>query len=187
MPELGEWENFYVIVGSSAGALIGLQFIVMTLIAERPPPRAAEAGRVFATPTIVHFSAVLLLSALLSMPLHTTIIAAVLVCLVGLSGLIYGAIVAGRMRNQVTYKPDAEDWGFFVLLPLVAYAMLTASAFEMPFHTREALFGVGASTLLLLFTGIHNTWDSVSYLVLFNAQRPGAELQQDKPSENDSR
>jgi hypothetical protein len=30
------WENFYVIVGSSAGALIGLQFVVMTLIATRP-------------------------------------------------------------------------------------------------------------------------------------------------------
>jgi hypothetical protein len=26
------WENFYVIVGSSAGALIGLQFVVITLI-----------------------------------------------------------------------------------------------------------------------------------------------------------
>ena len=36
MPALTEWENFYVIVGSSAGALIGLQFVVITLIAERP-------------------------------------------------------------------------------------------------------------------------------------------------------
>jgi len=31
MTALGEWENFYVIVGSSVGALIGLQFVVMTL------------------------------------------------------------------------------------------------------------------------------------------------------------
>ena len=28
------WESFYVIVGSSAGALTGLQFVVMTLIAQ---------------------------------------------------------------------------------------------------------------------------------------------------------
>jgi hypothetical protein len=33
MTALGGWGNFYVIVGSSAGALIGLQFVVMTLIA----------------------------------------------------------------------------------------------------------------------------------------------------------
>ena len=35
MTALSGWENFYVIVGSSAGALIGLQFVVMTLIAIR--------------------------------------------------------------------------------------------------------------------------------------------------------
>jgi hypothetical protein len=34
--ELAEWNSFYVIVGSSAGALIGLQFVVMALIAETP-------------------------------------------------------------------------------------------------------------------------------------------------------
>jgi len=36
MTELAGWENFYVIVGSSAGALIGLQFVVITLIAAKP-------------------------------------------------------------------------------------------------------------------------------------------------------
>jgi hypothetical protein len=51
MAELAEWESFYVIVGSAAGTLIGLQFVVMTLIAERPPLRAREAGAAFATPT----------------------------------------------------------------------------------------------------------------------------------------
>ena len=33
MTALAGWENFYVIVGSSAGALIGLQFVVVALIA----------------------------------------------------------------------------------------------------------------------------------------------------------
>ena len=28
------WESFYVIVGTSAGALTGLQFVVLTLITE---------------------------------------------------------------------------------------------------------------------------------------------------------
>src|SRR5439155_23212976 len=54
MPELAEWESFYVIVGSAAGALIGLQFVVMALIAERPQIASPEAGAAFATPTIVH-------------------------------------------------------------------------------------------------------------------------------------
>ncbi|HUH78976.1 MAG TPA: hypothetical protein VLY83_03685, partial [Methanoregula sp.] len=68
MTDLAAWNSFYVIVGSSAGALTGLQFVVMTLIAQRSPPRAEEASPAFATPTIVHFGAVLLLSAVISAP-----------------------------------------------------------------------------------------------------------------------
>jgi hypothetical protein len=85
MSELAEWESFYVIVGSSAGALIGLQFVVMTLIAETPPLRVAEAGAAFATPTIVHFGGALLLSAILSAPWQVITLAAVLWGLTGLS------------------------------------------------------------------------------------------------------
>src|SRR6266581_9331982 len=44
MSELAEWDSFYVIVGSAAGALIGLQFVVMALIAERPQIPSPEAG-----------------------------------------------------------------------------------------------------------------------------------------------
>src|SRR6266568_2868587 len=43
MSELAEWDSFYVIVGSAAGALIGLQFVVMALIAERPQIPSPEA------------------------------------------------------------------------------------------------------------------------------------------------
>jgi hypothetical protein len=68
MPQLHEWESFYVIVGSFAGALIGLQFVVMTLVAVRPPKRPADAAAAFATPNIVHFCAVLLLTVLLCAP-----------------------------------------------------------------------------------------------------------------------
>ena len=49
MPGFHEWESFYVIVGAAAGALIGLQFVVMTLIAERPHLAAPEAGAAFVT------------------------------------------------------------------------------------------------------------------------------------------
>ena len=77
--DLAAWNNFYVIVGSSAGALIGLQFVVMALIADRSPPHAAEASHAFATPTIVHFGAVLLLSAVQSAPWQeVTLIASIL-------------------------------------------------------------------------------------------------------------
>src|SRR5271168_1474084 len=69
MTELSRWANFYVIVGSSAGALIGLQFVVMTLVANMPITRgAAHAGNSFMTPTVVHFGVVLLLAAAATAP-----------------------------------------------------------------------------------------------------------------------
>ncbi|MGZ3620929.1 MAG: hypothetical protein ACXVAA_10535, partial [Candidatus Binataceae bacterium] len=76
------------------------------------------------------------------------------------------AIVARRMRAQTVYQPEFEDWLFHIVLPLAAYAMLALSAFAALAHTREALFGVGAATLLLLFVGIHNAWDSITYTYL---------------------
>ena len=52
MTDLTAWQNFYVIVGSSAGALIGLQFVVMALIANMPDIRVQTlAGEAFVTPT----------------------------------------------------------------------------------------------------------------------------------------
>jgi hypothetical protein len=175
MSELAEWDSFYVIVGSAAGALIGLQFVVLTLIAERPPLRAAEAGAAFATPTIVHFGTALLLSALLRVPWQAITPAAALWGLMGLSGVAYMVIVARRMRVQTAYQPEFEDWLFHVLLPLAAYAMLAISAFAAPSHTREALFGIGASALLLLFIGIHNAWDNIAYHVFVNKQDTNTE------------
>src|SRR5438046_937209 len=103
MLELKEWDTFCVIVGSAAAALIGLQFVVITLIAERPSLRVAEAGAAFATPTIVHFCAVLLLSAVLRAPWQAITLAAVLWGLLGLGGVAYTVVVARSMRFQTSH------------------------------------------------------------------------------------
>ncbi|HEY2964258.1 MAG TPA: hypothetical protein VGJ37_17680 [Pyrinomonadaceae bacterium] len=171
MSELTGWSNFYVITGSSAGALIGLQFVVLTLIAQRPPVRAAEASAAFATPSVVHFGVVLLLAALLSAPWNTIGAIATLWGLIGLAATVYEIVVAKRMRKQKAYRPVFEDWLFHILLPLVAYAMLAISALVARAQARPALFIVAAATLLLLFVGIHNAWDGVTYHVFVNLQR----------------
>jgi len=165
---LKEWESFYVIVGSSAGALIGLQFVVMTLIADRPEKPTSRLMNALATPTIVHFGAVLLLSSLLSAPWKGT--PALAWGLVGFAGVVYSGIVVWRVRSQNEYKPGLEDWIFYVGLPLVAYAVLTVSALLANSHEHGALFGVATAALLLLFDGIHNAWDSVTYHIVMRRQ-----------------
>ena len=171
MADFAEWESFYVIVAGAAGALIGLQFVVMTLLADRPQLASPEAGAAFATPTIVHFCSALLLAAVLRAPWHAVWPAAALWGVVGIAGLGYTTVIVRRMRRQTVYQPDVEDWLFYAALPTVGYAVLAAAAFAAPSHERAALFAVGAATLLLLFIGIRNSWDTISYHVLVNIRR----------------
>ena len=106
-----------------------------------------------------------LLAAVLSAPWHAVTTAAVSWGLLGLSGMVYETIVARRMRMQIVYGPVFEDWLFHVLLPFAAYATLAVSAYAARSNVGAALFCVGAAALLLLFIGIHNAWDTVTYHV----------------------
>jgi hypothetical protein len=166
MNALFGWENFYVIAGSSAGALIGLQFIALTLIAQRPVRDSQPLQRVssaFATPTVLHFSTVLLVSGMLSAPWGAVTNAAIAWGIVGACGVVYELIVLRRMTTQTSYHPQLEDWIFHFVVPLAAYATLAVTAPFARTHARGALFAVAGSVLALLFTGIHNAWDAVTY------------------------
>ena len=139
----------------------------MALIAETPSARpSAQAGAAFSTPSVVHFAVVLLLSAIISAPWHGIGAVGFVLGLVGISGIAYGLITARRMQLQTAYRPVFEDWLFHCLLPLAAYGILVVSAFVTRFFARPSMFLVAASTLLLLFVGIHNAWDAVTFHVL---------------------
>ncbi len=174
MSELAHWDSFYVIVGSAAGALIGLQFVVLTLVAERPPEGDAEmVGAAFATPTIVHFGIVLLTAAVLRMPWHSITALSVTWGLVGIFGLVYTAVVARRLALQKGYSPDREDWIRHVAVPLLAYAGFATTAFTATSYENDSLFALGASVLTLLLSGIHNAWDSIAYHVFVKRAKKG--------------
>lgn len=168
MPELAEWDSFYLIVGGAAGALIGLQFVVMTLIADRPQQSKADAGHAFATPTTMHFGAAFLLSAVIRAPWRSIEPMSFIWALVGSAGVLYSITIVKRIRDQRSYRPVFEDWLFHTILPFISYAMLVAAAFAAGKYTREALFLAAGSALLLLMIGIHNAWDTTTYNVFVN-------------------
>ena len=178
------WESFYVIVGSSGAALTGLQFVVIALIAEsrsRATPRQIEA---FATPTILHFCAVLLISAILSAPWIGLSRVSLALGACGLAGVVYGVIVVRRARRQTGYEPVLEDWLWHAVLPLIAYALLLSAAVVLPRYPHRILFAVGATALLLLFIGIHNAWDTVTYIAIGGLQTPKeTEVQDQNPTD----
>ena len=174
MNPLTEWQSFYEMVGSAAGALTGLQFVVMALISDLPTrdhEAEQQAGEAFAGPTVVHFTAALLLAGSLAMPWHG--FAHVRWCWLagGVAGCVYTAVVLRRMVRQRSYEPVVEDWAFHVAAPLTAYAGMAASAVAIANHTRGTLFALGGIALLLIADGIHNAWDNVTYLVALRRKR----------------
>jgi len=164
------WENFYIIVGSSAGALTGLQFVVMALVADSPTRADTNTIDTFGTPTVVHFCAVLLVSSILSAPWQALSHASAAIEICGAAGVIYSLIVVRRARRVTAYRPELEDWIFHCVLPLLAYVTLLVSAVALTSRQVPALFGVAFFTLILLFVGIHNAWDTVTYVAV--ALRP---------------
>jgi hypothetical protein len=162
---LSQWESFWVIVGSSAGGLTGLMFVVVALVRESSLPRNPDTINAFGTPNVLHFVAVLLLAAVLSAPWQRMKDPAHVVGATALTGIVYVLIVLRRMRRQVGYKPVLEDWIWHQILPMIGYAMLFVGAAGMSHDQTWALFMIGAVALLLLFVGIHNAWDTVAYVV----------------------
>ena len=161
------WESFYVIIGSSGAALTGLQFVVIALIAETPRKQSTpQQIAAFGTPTIIHFCAVLLMSAILSAPWVSLSSVSLALAVCGVAGVVYGLIVTKRARSQVGYRPVLEDWLFHAVFPLIAYAALLVAAIVLASHPQRALFVIGGTALLLLFIGIHNSWDTVTYIAI---------------------
>jgi hypothetical protein len=160
------WENFYVIIGSSAGALTGLMFVVITLIAGTRVQGSSGTIAAFGTPNVVHFGAALLVAAILSAPWQGLGYAGLLLGLSGLGGVTYVVIVIRRARRQTDYQPVLEDWLWHTVFPFVSYTTLLVAAIALPGYPALALFVIAAVTVLLLFIGIHNAWDAVTYVVI---------------------
>ena len=120
LPPLHEWETFYVIIGSSAAALTGLQFVVIALSAETVSMGGEKELEAFATPTVVHFCVVLLISAIISTPGQTQVTLSWCIAIVGATGLAYACWIAAAARKTPNYKPVFEDWLFHAILPVIA-------------------------------------------------------------------
>jgi hypothetical protein len=93
----------------------------------------------------------------------------------GIVGLIYTGITLLRATRQTAYQMVTEDWIWHVTLPLVAYGMQLVAGFLLGRATVVASFAVAASSLLLVYIGIHNAWDTSTFMIEERAKREAAE------------
>ncbi len=158
------WQSFYVLVGSSAGALIGLQFVVIALIAGTPRFASMEAINAFGTPTVVHFSIALIISAVMNVPWLSLGSPAVALAFCGVGGLFYCAIIVRRAGRQTNYRLIPEDWIWYVSIPILIYLTLAAASVFLWSNSPSAIYAIAGVALALLLIGIRNAWDTVTHI-----------------------
>jgi hypothetical protein len=173
---LSEWNSFYVMIGSSAAALTGLMFVVITLVSDDKRRASHDGVATFTTPTVVHFSCALFIAALMSAPFHSLVPVAIVLGLVGLGCGAYVGRVAIKTAQLELYRPDLEDWTFNVALPMLAYVLLIGGAIAMQLTPTTALYAPAAAVALIIFVGIHNAWDVVTFLAM------GKDLELERPT-----
>jgi hypothetical protein len=171
---LANWQNFYVILGSSAAALTGLQFVVITLLTQARAARSMRDIHAFGTPTVIHFCTALLISAVMTAPWQ--MLASLGLCLgaCGAAGIAYSFRIIWHAR-KAAYRPDTEDWVWYIIVPLLGHVALVGAAVLIAWEPAWSLAVVATDALGFLFLGVHNSWDTVTFIAVQHGARLSAE------------
>ncbi|MBW8812989.1 MAG: hypothetical protein JF588_06145 [Caulobacterales bacterium] len=161
---LAHWENFYLITGGAAGALIGLMFVVVSLTSHISLDRALRGVAIYMSPTIHNFATVLALSAVATAPIPSWMLADVLAA-AALAG------VAASLRPSWLLRPWLHhltahwtDFWWYGMVPLAAYLGLggTAAAVWREAPCTPFLFAV--VTVVVLMVAVRNAWDLIIWV-----------------------
>ncbi len=155
------WHDFYVIVGGAAAGLTGLMFIVVSL--GGTVRRAAPGVRAFVTPTVVFFSSIVVVAAIMAMPTLPAAAVATVLAVGGVGGLAYMIVIRGHQmwRNS---SLDWLDWWWYISLPFLTYLLTIVAAAVIWLRGAFGLLLLGGTMLLLLVIAIHNAWDLVLWM-----------------------
>ncbi|MBS0333028.1 MAG: hypothetical protein JSS35_09690 [Proteobacteria bacterium] len=163
------WDDFYLLIGGAAGALIGLLFIVVTLLRDGDQGLKLKAADAYMTPTVAHLALVLVMSATATIPhlvpaaVGGLFLAGALACS-AFSGRSLSMLAGGEIR-----APHWSDvWGYGVW-PFVASLVLAGFAVTAWLAPTWTAFGIAASLVALLLIAVRNAWDLVTWI---SAQGP---------------
>jgi len=158
---LEAWRDFYVMIGTASGVIVGATFIVATLAGNMEKRALGLKG--FITPTAVHLGSVLIGSAILTVPTLTSIFLAALLGIGGAAGFIYSLVVWVRIS---ALNLDIPDRLWYAVLPVLSYALLAVAAGLAFLNMAPCLELLAAALVSLLIVGMHNAWDMATFMVL---------------------
>ena len=159
------WENFYLIVGPSAAALIGLMFVVVTLTAGRERDATEQGKHLYTSPIVWHLAVVLLLSGGAIAPtMNAKFFGAASGGLALLGIAMATRSTVGIHRSRMTGPDSTFDMWWYGIIPGVAYIGLGAAAAAVLAGSSWSASAVAAALMGLLLVSIHAEWDLVTFL-----------------------
>jgi len=159
------WGEFYLLAGSAAAVLIGLIFVVVTLMQDRPRSSVLNGSKLYMGPVVLHVSFVLVLSAAALTPGLSGVAFAAVAAAVALWGLLRG--VNSALGIAKLTGPDKAHWTdvwFYGIIPIGLYLALAGVAWAFWTGQDFAVNGVAAVITGMLLVSIRNEWDLVTWL-----------------------
>ena len=161
---LAHWHQFYILLGTAAGTLVGLLFVAASVTAGVFPSDRRAPLRVLSA-TVVHFSSVLIVSLILLAPIENWTLLGVVVLVCGLIGIAYdGLVCRDATRDSLMAAIDLEDQICYAVLPVVTYLSEDVSGIMLALRWAAGCAVLAISLTALLVVGIHNAWDIQSLI-----------------------
>jgi len=155
---LHEWHEFFFMFGTVGATLVALLFVAVSLGTGFVTTERAAGTRTFFSPVVIHFTAVLFVSAVTLVPGHQAMFFAWLIGACAAIGLAVSTFTTVQMmRND--WSTLLQDRLAYGLLPAASYAALLAAAYMIATEKVWALEVLGGSLLVLLIVNIRNAWD----------------------------
>ncbi len=76
------------------------------------------------------------------------------------------------MRRVPGYDTPLKDWVWYLIVPLSMYIALIVTAIMLPTNPALILYFINAVMVALLFIGIRNSWDLLTFLAVERSNNP---------------
>lgn len=121
--------------------------------------------RAFLTPTVLHFTAILVTCLVMTVPALGAEALSALWLGVACSGVAYAARVWHQLRRG-GFNIDRADRLWYAATPVASYLLMSAAAILLLLRQTAALDLLAVSVVLLLLLGIRNAWDMTVWMTL---------------------
>jgi len=162
-----DWHDFDVLVGTAAATLVGLMFVAASIgasVLHREGSRGVEGLHI--SPTVVHFTTVLVIAVVALVPTHEWDTLASLLALVGVAGAVYSVNVWIELFIHRRFNVDIVDRLFLRSNPLVGHLLLLLAALFLWRQSEAGLDLLAAGQITLLLAAIRNAWDMMIWIMI---------------------